>query len=86
MDHRLAPERAMIRATLKLTCGGCEATKTVYGRYVRNITQISNLLAHVAAPTLELDEDPDDEWTWFDPYTNTQYCPACWASIMKEDE
>lgn len=74
----------MIRATLILSCGGCDATLEVHGRYVREQTQISAHLLRTAAPRLVIDPDLTDEWVWFDPYTNTQYCPDCWASTMAE--
>ena len=57
---------------------------SVKARYVRNRTQISAHLLRTERPALEIEDDPTDEWVWFDPYTNATYCPSCWSQITDD--
>lgn len=70
--------------TLKLSCGGCDATADATGPLRKRFVSFSG--QDHGFGTIQLDGDPEDlapeGWVMFDPYTFCTYCPDCWASIL----
>ncbi len=72
--------------TLTFSCGGCdreEQGKTFVRSTFTSITGKSYGLGSHSRSTYE--ELTPEGWIAFDPYTQSTYCPDCWASIENDD-
>ena len=68
--------------TIKMSCGGCEATAET-GPIIRTLHSVTGKSYGYGAyryPTISEMVEPTG-WVWSDPYTGCTYCPDCWKQI-----
>jgi hypothetical protein len=81
-----------VSVDLTYRCNGCEAEETVRSVKAERVVLTASVFVVdgvawdrtiVKTPTIE--SVAPEGWTVFDPYTQMTYCPACWASIERDD-
>lgn len=80
----------MLIATLRYRCSGCDAAEDRDTEIKHEFRSFSGKdygvgsYSYLSQRELVRETVPQD-WIPFDPYTNTTYCPKCWAEIVRED-
>lgn len=78
--------------TVKLACGGCEATAEYRltrrhevvqpGVFVANGTSFDKCLV----VTDNIEKTAPEGWVVFDPWTHCTYCPRCFAEVVADPD
>jgi len=78
--------------TVKLACGGCDATAEYPLRRRHEVIQAGVFVANgtafdkCAVVTDDLVKVAPEGWCVFDPWTHATYCPRCFAEVLADPE